>query len=246
MHRAVAFVASLVVVGCTAPRGGEDQRTATAEVQALIDSVLAAHGGVEALQRVTAYAMQGRIETANRPGGATTFRTFQRPDRLRIVIHYSRAVEVRILDGTHGWRREASGAYSQATGPTLAAMRLQAARADAPWILAEHRADARAIAPLDQKGHAYPGLAVAVGDGLELRIYLDPETHLVTVTESVMHTDDVDTAFRTVYADYRPVDGVLFPFREENFTSGQHMGSTFLSEVRVNPELGPTTFAPGQ
>jgi hypothetical protein len=125
-------------------------------------------------------------------------------------------------------------------------MRLQAARADAPWILAEHRADARAIAPLDQKGHPYPGLAVALGDGLELRAYIDPETHLVTVTESAIHTDDVDTEFRTIYADYRSVDGVQFAFREENFTAGQHTGSTFLSDVRVNPELGPTTFAPGQ
>lgn len=246
MHRTAFVVAILALAGCTAPRAGGGERAATAELQSLIDSVLTAHGGVAGLRRMTAYAMQGRIEAADRPGSATTFRTFQRPDRLRIVIHYPRVVEVRILDGQRGWRREASGTYTDATGPALAAMRLQAARADALWILAEHRGDARAIAPLDQKGHRYPGVALALGDGLELRLYVDPDTHLVTVTESSMRVDDVDTAFRTIYADYRPVDGVLFAFREENFTAGQHTGSTFLDEVRVNPELGPTTFAPGQ
>lgn len=245
MHGTAVFVALLALAGCTAPRGGGRAPT-SAEVQSLIDSVLMAHGGIEALRRVSAYAMQGRIEAADRPGGATTFRTFQRPDRLRIVIHYPRVVEVRILDGQRGWRREASGTYTEATGPALAAMRLQAARADALWILAEHRADARAIAALEQKGHPYPGLAIALGEGLELRLYVDPETHLVAVTESSMRVEDVDTAFRTIYADYRPVDGVLFAFREENFAAGQHTGSTFLSEVRANPELGPTTFTPGQ
>ena len=246
MHGTAVFLALLALASCTAPRDGGREQATTAEVQSLIDNVLKAHGGVEALRRVSAYAMQGRIEAADRPGSATTFRTFQRPDRLRIVIHYPRVVEVRILDGQRGWRREASGTYTAATGPALAAMRLQAARADALWILAEHRTDARAIAPLEQKGHPYPGLAIALGEGLELRLYVDPETHLVAVTESSMRVDDVDTAFRTIYADYRPVDGVLFAFREENFAAGQHTGSTFLNEVRANPELGPTTFAPGQ
>jgi hypothetical protein len=245
MHRTLAIAASLTLAGCSGPPRAA-ARQAAAEVQSLIDSVLAAHGGVEALRHASTYAMRGRIETPNRPGAATTFRTFQRPDRLRIVIHYPQAVEVRILDGRRGWRRDQSGTYVEASGAALAAMQLQAARADAPWLLAAHRAEARPIPALDQKGHRYPGLAVALGEGLELHLYVDPATHLVTVTESSLRVADVETAFRTIYADYRPVDGVLFAFREENFTAGEHTGSTFFSAVRVNPDLAPGTFAPGQ
>jgi hypothetical protein len=244
MNRIVRIAATLVLAGCTSARRGHDAQATGATVQGLIDSVLSAHGGVEALRGAAAYSMRGRFENLEQPGAATTFRTYQRPDRLRVVIHYPRAVEVRILNGQRGWRRVRSGMYVEETGPLLAAMRLQAARADAAWTLAEHRAEARAIAPLDQKGHRYPGLAVTLGDGLELRLYVDPATHLVTVSESALRIGDAETTFRTIYADYRPIDGVLFAFREENFTEGEHTGSTFIDDVRVNPDLGPETFTP--
>lgn len=245
MLRATVIAATLAALGCTGAHPDRASRAAGDDVGQTIAGVLAAYGGEQALQQVTSYAMRGRIENTGRARGATTFRTFQRPDRLKIVIHYPMAVEVRILDGTKGWQREASGTYRQAEGSVLAAMTLQAARADVPWILAEHRAEVRAIPPLEQKGYTYPGLGLALGDGLELRVYVDRQTHLAAVTESVLRAGDLDTSFRTIYADYRRVDGVMFAFREENFASGQHTGSTFVSDVTVNPELGPTTFSPG-
>jgi hypothetical protein len=246
MLRAALIATTLATLGCGGAHRDRVGQPAGDDVGRTIDSVLAAYGGEQALDQVTSYTMRGRIENTAHGGGATTFRTFQRPDRLKVVVHYPTTVEVRILDGTRGWRREASGTYEEAEGPALDAMTLQAARANVPWILAARRADIRAIPALEQKGYTYPGLALALGDGLELRVYVDRQTHLPAVTESVMRTGDLTTSFRTIYADYRPVGGVLFAFREENFASGQHTGSTFLSDVTVNPELGPTTFSPGQ
>jgi hypothetical protein len=246
MLRAAVIAATLAALGCTGARRNHAGPPAGGDVGPTIDSVVAAYGGADALDQVTSYALRGRVERAARGGGATMFRTFERPDRLKVVVHYPATVEVRILDGAKGWQREPSGAYQEATGPALDAMVLQAARANVPWILTERRADVRAIPALDQKGYTYPGLALTLGDGLELRVYVDPHTHLPAVTESVLHTGDLDTTFRTIYADYRPVDGVLFAFREENFASGQHTGSTFVSDVAVNPDLGPSTFSPEQ
>jgi hypothetical protein len=41
--------------------------------------------------------------------------------------------------------------------------------------------------------------------------------------------------FRTTFADYREVNGVLFPFHEENYASGRHTGTTSVTKIVVNP-----------
>jgi hypothetical protein len=50
----------------------------------------------------------------------------------------------------------------------------------------------------------------------------------------------VGTRFATQYEDFRTVEGVLFAFREQNYASGQHTGTTRVREVRFSPkDLGP-------
>jgi hypothetical protein len=52
------------------------------------------------------------------------------------------------------------------------------------------------------------------------------------------------TNFATDYADFRTVDGVLFPFREANFASNQSTGETVLTKIVVNPPLSGKDFRP--
>ena len=44
--------------------------------------------------------------------------------------------------------------------------------------------------------------------------------------------------FATDYGDFRPVSGVLVPFREESFAAGQHTASLAVDTVFVNPTEG--------
>jgi hypothetical protein len=50
--------------------------------------------------------------------------------------------------------------------------------------------------------------------------------------------------FVTTYSDFRKVDGVLVPFREENWANGQTTGETVLRKVEFPKALPPAAFAP--
>jgi len=204
--------------------------------QALIDSVIAAYGDRDALARVTSYEMRGTMTALRRGGTAVMVRTFELPSRLRVVLHYPQQVEVRMLDGDQGWRGDQRGMVP-VTGPLLAAMQLQAARAAIPWILDERRAEARAAPPISVKGHSYEGVEITVGGGLTLRAYVDIATHYVVNVQGRLVTPGMTTVFETIYGEFRDVDGVVFPFWEENFASGVHTGSTTFEVVTRNPPL---------
>jgi len=218
--------------------------TLTAQVSpGLIDGVMAAYGGRDELARVSAYEMRGTVEARVQGGRATAVRTFARPSRLRVVLHYPQRVEVRVLDGEHGWRGDQNGLVT-AAGPLLAAIQLQAARAAVPWILDEHRHELKPVPPLEENGLSYPGVTLDLGDGRSLRAYLDPASHHIVRVQTALRTSSRAIVFETRYAEFRWVDGVLFAFAEENFASGTHTGSTRFEAVIVNPSLQEGTFGP--
>jgi len=210
---------------------------------ALIAQVAKAYGGRAALEKVSAYRAEGRIVALAQRREGPTSRLFWRPGRLRVELRYPDAPETRIVDGTRGWRGDGGG-MEPASGPMLDAMILQAARAGVPWVLIEHVRDARRIAPREHRGRMLLGIELQLGRGLTLRAYVDPATHRVERSEGRLTHGGMETTFETVYEDFRPVRGVLFAFREENYASGVHTGYTALERVEINPPCGRADFAP--
>lgn len=210
-------------------------------VDALVDRVLAAHGGREALAKARAYRMEGTVTSVMRGTGATV-RTFERPDRLRIVIDYPGRLETRILDKGRGWRSNPDGTLTAADDFLLTSMVLQAARANLPWILDERRAELVPLAPMD--GGQLQGLELPLGQGLRLTVYVESGTGRIARSAGVLASPSMTTNFATDYADFRTVDGVLFPFREANFAANQSTGETVITKITVNPPLTDADFRP--
>ncbi len=129
------------------------------------------------------------------------------------------------------------------TGPLLAAMELQAARAELPWILDRLGPTAVATAPPDDDPNLL-GLEVQVGEGLTLRVFIDPETHYIVRSVGSLEVGDMSTTFGAVYSDHREVDGIVFPFREQTTASGVATALTVITEVVLNPPLEDGTFHP--
>jgi hypothetical protein len=211
------------------------------DADALIDRVLAAHGGKAALAKVKAYRMEGTI--ASRMQGTGPFvRLFARPGRLRVVLDYPGRPETRVLDGSKGWRSDEKGTLAPVEGFLLGSMVAQAGRANLPWILDERRASARLLPPAD--GGKLQGIAVPLGTGLTLTAYVELATGRVLRSTSDLDLPGMKTGFVTDYSDFRTVGGVLFPFREGNFASGQTTGETVITKVVINPPLKDADFRP--
>jgi hypothetical protein len=214
---------------------------ATRELDALLDRVLAAYGGKEALARVRSYRMEGTVTSTMR-GTGPFVRLFARPDRLRVNLDYPGHPETRILDGSVGWRSDGKGGMGKSEGGLLFSMVLQAARADLPWLLDEKRAFAKLLAPID--GGKTRGIELPVGPGLTLTAYVDTVTGRIVRSSGILDVPGMKTNFAADYSDFRSVDGVLFPFQELNAAAGQTTGGATVTKITLNPPLAGGEFRP--
>jgi hypothetical protein len=211
------------------------------DTDALIDKVLAAHGGKAALAKVKGYRMEGTI-ASRMQGTGPLVRAFERPDRLRVVLDYPGSPEIRVLDGAMGWRSDGKGKLAPVGGFLLGSMVAQAGRANLPWVLDERRASARLLPATD--GGKLQGIAVPLGTGLTLTAYVELATGRIVRSTSDLDMPGMKTGFVTDYSDFRAVDGVLFPFHEGNFASGQTTGETVVTKITLNPPLKDSDFRP--
>jgi len=236
--------ALLLSVFVTSAAGGDSTSLSTADVRPLIDRVVTAYGGRAALESMHAYRVDGHVVTAQgEKREAPTIRLFQRPGRLRVENRYTEGTELRIVSGEQGWRGKGDSG-SNATGPMLDAMALQAVRADLPWFLMQHAGEAHAIESTDEDGRTLSGVEVPIERGLSMRAYVDSTSGRIAVSESRMPQGDHVMSFETRYSDYRKVGRVLFAFHEENSASGQPTGTITFDKVQLNPKVKSADFSP--
>jgi hypothetical protein len=181
----------------------------------LVDDVIAAYGGAEAWSKVKSFRQSGTVSSPMRPAPGEVTRLWTRPDKLTFEVVYPSGKETRIVDGGTQNGKEASGMG-------LAAMRLQAARMAIPVLLLDHRAGVKAT------DHV---LEVAIAPALTVTIEVDAKTN--RVVRSVGKGEGIE--FATTYADFKSVDGLLFPFSEENFANGTKTATTTLAKIEINP-----------
>jgi len=201
---------------------------------ALLDAVLKAHGGADKLEAVKGYKMEGSVEAKIRGSIAATTRLFARPGNLRVDLAYPDHTEIRVVKDGKGWRTSQNG-IAETTGPMLDSMSLQAARAAIPWVLRDNRSKLKAAAPVTVEGKELEGLELALGPTTTLRAWVDPVTHYVRRSQSVIASPQMNMEFSTIYSDYRSVDGVTFAFHEDNFAGDAPTGSTVITKVTLNP-----------
>ncbi len=209
----------------------------------VVDAVLEAYGGARVLDGVKALRLEGTIVTATRGQHGRFIRIVEGAHNLKVLLHYSDHVEIRLVDGARGWNGDTPENMKAASGPMLAAMELQASRSWVPWILEVMR-DSLRVERADSRVVVMSG---GLAPGLALRFWVDANTHHVLRTESDMDTDGMKMQFATDYGDFHRVSGVLVPFQEVSFAGGTHTASLTVEKARINPPpadrklpLGPT------
>jgi hypothetical protein len=160
------------------------------------------------------------------------------------------------FDGRRGWQRAAGNAPVQpVSAQGTAALRHGI---EAPFKLyGLHELAARghrvsAVGEESIEGVEYAVIEVRFTDGQEARFYLNPHTGLIERERRLraLHVD-VDPTPRlieTLELDYRPVAGVMFPFRqvEREVDSGRVLATTVIASIEVNAELEAADFQPAE
>jgi len=235
----------MVVVGPLLPFATASAATAGADDTVLrrtIAAVLYAYGGREALAGVKIVVAQGRIDDFLRRTSGGYARSMERPGKLRIDILPERGGEVRILSGDRGW--QGSGDDLRPANPlALSSMRYQYGYLDLPMSLADHSVTVRQGGTRDLRGQTMTLLLVNLAEAPQLRVYLDPASHLIRRVEADFAMGGMGSSqLGTEYADYRPVGGVLFPHRLLNYAGDQHISTITIERLTVNQPLPAGAF----
>lgn len=202
------------------------------DADTIIESIMATYGGREALQALHAYRLEASLQTHVHPQTAQVIRIWETPDHLKVFIRYPKRMELRILKGFQAWRGSTPHTLAEVSGILRDAMLLQLLRANIPDLLMRMQSHVRLLEYTDSE----ITLELPTGADLQFRLTVNPHTFRVVQTEGQLSAGDRDVVFQTRYADFREVNGLLFPFAEENYASGVHTASTRITHVLVNPQ----------
>lgn len=208
---------------------------------AVIRRSLAAYGGESAQVRLGRVRATGTVSSSLHPGEAGRFtRIFTRGSRLRLEVAFpGSAPEVRILDGARAFR------YGEpAPGPVAAMLQLQAARLDLPALLAEWEPRVVDQGEVTHEGQKLRVLGLDIANGMRIEAGIDPRGGRILYVRCLARNGPRELELFTVYHDFRVVDGVLVPFREEGWANGEPTGQLELSKVEFLDDVPESAFEP--
>ena len=245
--REVAFLALLAFAGCAAPRSPD---LALAEVVARHAE---ARGGRAAIETIE--SLEARLRIVEPTYTAEGTWRVDRRGRMRIDVFIGgKRVFTEAYDGRSGWQRTGDDAPAKAASPEGAAALRHSGQLPTN-VLGLHEMAAHghrlALAGREEIGGVrYYVVLLTLDDGFPTRYFVDPASFLITRSRvhKALHPDNdpTPTTIETVWSDFRPVAGVLFPFeaRDTDLATGKLLQATTLLEMSANRPAGDDLFQP--
>lgn len=210
----------------------------------LVGQIIQAHGGAEAIERVTAVNVEGEIHSPLRNEHGTYKRWTQRPRMLRLDIAYQRGTESRILNGDQAWRSDGAAALKYLTGMSALAVIYQYKQLDLPHGLL------KGAYTLSLAGEERVGdqdtivLAVTDAEGPPMRVNVDRASHRIVRVGGRIESGTAAMELAVEFSDYRLVEGVPMPYRLRHFAGGMAVSDTAIARYRLNPVQDETLYTP--
>jgi hypothetical protein len=231
---------ALLLAGCASGRGLTREE--------LISRHTAALGGARAIEGVERLEIEVRIFEGDAP--LTGVWRADRQGRMRIDVSAGgRRVFTEAFDGKHGWQMDEPGSVKPSGGaPTL-------------WHGTQFPGRLLGLHEMERFGHSldltgretiegidYYVLKLTLKDGFVTSRYLNPATWLLDRGRDLraMHPDldAKQTWLESRWSDWRPVAGVLRPYRElqVDVATGKVLQTSEVLRVEVNPVFAAGLF----
>ncbi len=226
------MVMVLALAGC-----GQSEK-AVDPVDALLDDMIGVYGGAENLKKLNSYESIWDMNVKVRPEKGEAVVRVAQPDKLRVDLNYPNKSESRVVNGSTGFKVYNGNARQDTVGPMLNAMKLQVMRLYTPLVLKELKMT-RTITL--EKAEGYDILTLAE-EGLTSSYFVNHETKHIERVVGTLNMGGRDMAFRTDYADFKVVDGVLMHHSEDKYAGGVNTAFLTLKWLKAGVEHTPETF----
>jgi hypothetical protein len=244
-HAWLALVALALPWQVGFARAGE-----TEDTKALVDQVIAAHGGAARLAKLRAAVWKTE---GVRPGRTTRATLYgQLPGKFRLeserTANGRTILFVKIINGDRGWTLEEGKAVPMSRAE-LAQVRdtFYHKQMDATLLpLRDKEVTLQLLGESKVDGHTVVGLKVSRKEFPEVRMYFDQKTKLLVKSERQVRgqASSKTARFEQHYSDYREHNGVKLAHRTRRFVEGKDAGDVRITSFEVRSDLGPALFLP--
>ncbi len=240
-------VAALFLCAAFGGTSARTQDVSIPDAAHLIERHLAAVGGRERLEAIRSLQIIGILN--ERGTLHPLFIERRRPKLLRVrMLHGGKLVFTEAYTGSRSWEGP-PGKEECAPGPAAAAATRRAAEQfDDPLIAAGQTGATVHVVGREQLGErsAYR-MDVTQADGTAAAYYLDTQSGLLLRARNrrALHPGQAERDIEVVYDDYRPVSGVLYPFRalERDLATGEPLTVMRVDWMEANVPLADSAFA---
>jgi outer membrane lipoprotein-sorting protein len=251
---AIAFVSPSAVRGQTAspaepvttastaaPAAVPDSSKPLPSVAEILQKYETAEGGREAWTHFTTRFMKGIYQTEDASFFAAIERSDKAPNKTFSKITMPNGVIVReVCDGKSAWIEDARGGIHDFVGAALES-HLREARFDSGVILLLAISSGKTVTTAQVGPHSTYVVDFSPQKDISSKVYFDTETGFPVRVDDILHRADGDFAVQTFLDDYRPVDGVYFPFRIRHVEKG-NVFTVRVTQIKDNPPIDDSLF----
>ncbi len=190
---------------------------------------------------VQSLSAEGTITRFMAKDEGTYTRFMRRDGNLLVSIAYPNSLEVRLLNGSRGYRG-APGQLKEVFGDLYLAMVYQYNQLDLPFgFLDGSLKPSVSLKPNSPGEEDIIRCKDRVGNELELTLRRS-DFHIIKTT-GYFQVGSALTSLSAEFDDFRMVDGVLLPFRIVNYAGGTKISETRITSYRINPFMSDSTFS---
>jgi outer membrane lipoprotein-sorting protein len=230
--------------GAAGGSGASEARGDAAELDRIVAAVIAAQGGKEKLAAVKSRRESGRMTLGTDAGGPLVVE-LARPGKMRMELTVQGKTFVRTYDGAAGWQLNpfAAGEAAALSGEELTNISHEA-DFDGPWIDAKARGIRIELAGKEKvEGQDAYRLQVTLKGGDVDFYYFDAATYRKVRWEGTRHQNGKAVIYETAFHDFRPVAGLVLPFRIDSGVKGAPASAHIvLTSIELDPPLAEARF----
>jgi predicted Zn-dependent peptidase len=221
----------------------QDKPAATPEsaaaARALFDAAVTAAGGKEKVLAVKDQVLKGKLKITMPQGTmeADVVEEILPPDYYKMTLTLPMGTMTQALDGKTGWMAQGQMSRDMPANMTAELAKSVPTSGGGLGLLTDYLQGKAQVSALSADTALWKS-----GD-FEVKLTFDPKTHQITkmVYNSIGMAGPAE--MQAVLSDFKAIDGLTLPFREEIVQNGQPFGDRTISERRINAGLKPESFA---
>jgi hypothetical protein len=212
----------------------------------IINKHLEARGGKDKIKAVQTTRVTGKMVMGQ--GMEAPFTMEQaRPNKMRMEFTIQGMTGVQAYDGKAGWAVMPFMGKKDPEPMSADDVKQLEEQADMDGILVDYKEKGHQVESLgkvDVEGTPAYKLKVTQKNGDVVNVYIDADSWLELKREGKTKVRGQEIESETTFGDYKPVEGLVFPFSIEQKAKGMPGGMTLtVSKIEVNPSVGGDRFA---